>query len=62
MDIAINGRRVETDFAPARLSGVKTMVRRRYTVAATADSGIVVQFAPAGGGIASLAAIKIRKL
>lgn len=62
MDIAINGRCVETDFAPARSSGVKAMVRRRYSVTATADSGIVVQFAPAGGGIASLAAIKIRKL
>ena len=62
MDVAINGCRVETDFAPARLSGVKTMVRRRYFATATADSGIVVQFAPAGGGIASLAAIKIRKL
>ena len=62
MDIEINGRRVETSFAPSLSSGNKAMVKRRYFTEVTDMSGISVKFTPANGGNTSLSAIKIRKL
>ena len=62
MDVAINGHSVENAFAPTELSGVRTMVKRRYHTDVSADEGITVTFAPVDGGSTSLSAIKIRRL
>lgn len=61
MDIAINGKQVENDFMPGAEAGVKTMVRRRYTVEVLPGKALTVCFTPSGGST-SLSAIKIRKL
>lgn len=60
MDVYINGVAVEQGFAPAELSGVKTMVRRRYHTDAT--DRVTVSFKACTGAVTSLAAIKIRKI
>ena len=61
MNIDINGQRVETHFSPGRLSGVKSMVKRRYIANVTDQSPLTVTFTPTDGGITLLSAIKIRK-
>lgn len=66
MNVRINGREVEKSFAPGALSGVKTMVKRRYIINASGSKdseGIVVEFTPSAENYTtSLSAIKIRKL
>lgn len=62
MDVWVNGNKVETDFAPAAASGVRTMVRKRYVADSTDGSPIIVAFNPVAGGSTCLSAIKIRKL
>lgn len=62
MDIELNGKKIETGFAPAKSSGAKAMVKRRYITEATPGSGITVKFTPAEGTMTSLSAIKVRKL
>lgn len=61
MDITINGNTVESDFAPARESGVKTAVTRRYQADVAADGCLDISFTPKGG-TTSLTALKIRRL
>lgn len=62
MNITINDKPVEKDFAPATESGVKTMVKRIYVATAAGDSGISIKFTPSDGGTTLLSAIKVRKL
>ena len=57
MDIFINGRQVEQNFAPGEVSKPKTMVRRRYQTN-VGDDGLVVRF----DGVSTLSGIKVRKL
>lgn len=62
MDIEINGKNVETDFAPSSLSGTKSMVKRRYSTDVNDNNGIIVKFKPSDNATTSLSAIKIRKI
>ena len=61
MDIQINGELVEEAFSPARDSGVKRMVRRRYETEVSDGNGITVGFVPREG-ITILSTLKIRRL
>lgn len=62
MDIYINGKKVESGFSPGRISGIKTMVKRRYITEVGADSCISVEFDAMKNASTLLSAIKIRKL
>lgn len=62
MDITVNGHRMESGFTPGKLSGIRTMVKRRYETAVGDDGILKIDFEPSGGGTTSLAAIKIRRL
>ena len=61
MAVSINGRTVEESFAPAKESGVKTMVKRRYLAETDADGNLTVSFTPLKGAT-SLSTLKVRKL
>lgn len=62
MDISINGKDVETGFSPGAISGVKSMVKRRYLTEVGDESHISVRFSPLANGSTLLSSIKIRKL
>lgn len=60
MDIILNGKLIEQNFAPSEVAGEKSMVRRRYAAKAAGGGGLRLQFIPRGG-ITSLAGLKIRR-